>query len=159
MKEPKAPHARPMLFALNAMLLDLIHMTTDYFKTDVESLLILMCVTEATMRPMMQGADTPLEILTDARPSNDERGSISRRMIADKTGLSREMVRRKTRKLAKHGLVCIDDDGRVRSIQLLGEDRFLAGLDAAHQSVLRYLRTLETYGVDPVSGRRADKHD
>jgi len=156
MDQPIPLHARPMLFAMNTMLLDLIYMTQAYFKVDVESLLILYCVTDATMRPMMRGAETPEEVLANARPDNEERGFISRRMIADKTGLSRELVRRKARKLAKAGLIDIDDEGRVRSVQLLDEPRFQAGLDAAHQVILRYMRTIECYGVNPQTGRRTE---
>lgn len=156
MSPPIPLHARPMLFAMNAMLLDLVYATQTYFKTDIESLLILCCVTDATMRPLMQGAETPTEVLANAHPSNEERGSISRRMIADKTGLSRELVRRKAGKLAKAGLIHIDEQGRVRSMQVLDDPRFRAELEAAHQVILRYFKTLESYGVDPQTGRRAE---
>ena len=148
MTESVPAHLRPTLFAVNELLLDLIQLLQGYFKTDLESIMILLCVTDATMRPFMRGADTPEQILTAPRPPEEVRGSISRRMIADKLKLSRETVRRKTQELAEIGLIAIDGEDRVRSAVLLGDPAFREGLENAHAIVVRYQAHLRTYGID-----------
>ena len=69
-------------------------------------------------------------------------------MIAEKTGLSRETVRRKTQKLAKAGLVVIDADDRVRSAQRLGDEDVQRMVMAGHKAVARYFQRLESYCLD-----------
>lgn len=148
MNEPLPPHLRPIVFATNELMLDLIYLLQTYTKADLESMLILLCVTDATMRPFMHDTAPTTELLTVVKPSNGVRGAISRRMIADKTGLPRETVRRKTQDLADAGLVLIDEDDRVRSAQRLDERDFVKAIEAGHQVVVRYIRRLQSYGID-----------
>jgi hypothetical protein len=148
MNEPLPPHLRPIVFATNELMLDLIYLLQTYTKADLESMLILLCVTDATMRPFMNDAAPSAELLTTVKPSNDVRGAISRRMIADKTGLSRETVRRKTQELAEAGLVLIDEDDRVGSAQRLDQRSFAKAVEDGHQVVVRYIRRLQSYGID-----------
>lgn len=77
------------------------------------------------------------------------RGSISRRTIADKTGLPRETVRRKVAELAEQGHVSIDADGQVRIGQRLGDLAVQAIVEEGHRTVLRYFDRLTALGVDP----------
>ncbi|MBI3437083.1 MAG: hypothetical protein HY054_00210 [Proteobacteria bacterium] len=139
-------HLRPTIFAINELMMELLYLLQAYSEADMESVLIMLYVTDATMRPFMQ-APSP-EVLTAARPADAIRGAISRRMIAEKTGLSRETVRRKTQKLAKAGLVLIDADDRVRSAQRLGDESVQRMLTAGHKAVVRYVQRLESYGLD-----------
>jgi DNA-binding transcriptional ArsR family regulator len=148
MSEPLPSHLRPIVFATNELMLDLIYLLQTYTKADLESMLILLCVTDATMRPFMHEAAPTVELLADPKPSDATRGAISRRMIADKTGLSRETVRRKTQELAEAGLVHIDADGRVRSAQRLGEPEFARAVEAGHRVVVAYVRRLQSFGID-----------
>ncbi len=148
MQDQIAPHLRPITFAANELALDLFYSLQAYTGTDMESVVILLCVTDATMRPFMLGATPGDEALTVECPSDEVRGAISRRMIADKTGLSRETVRRKTQELAKAGLVLIDADDRVRAAQHLGRSEFQRAVEDGHRAVMRYRRRLEAYGVD-----------
>jgi hypothetical protein len=147
MADEIAPHLRPITFAANELALELIYLLQSYAKKDLESVVILLCVTDATMRPFMQAAAPGDAVITAARPPNDVRGAISRRMIAEKTGLSRESVRRKTQELADAGLIVIDEDDRVRSAQRLGEGDFQRVVEGGHRAVMRYRRLLEAYGV------------
>jgi hypothetical protein len=149
MPDAVPPHLRPITFAANELMLDLIYLLQSYSKADLESMLILLYVTDATMRPfMLDPAITP-EILSAERPPNAIRGAISRRMIAEKTGLPRETVRRKTQELAEAGLLQIDDEDRVRSAQRLGTLEFQRVVEDGHRAVLRYLHRLRALGVDP----------
>ncbi len=148
MTDPLPSHLRPIVFATNELMLDLIYLLQSYTKTDLESMLIMLYVTDATMRPFMHDAAPAPEVLVAPKPSNEIRGAISRRMIADKAGLSRETVRRKTQELADAGLVSIDADDRVRSAQRLDEREFQTAVEDGHKAVLRYIRRLQSYGVD-----------
>lgn len=137
-----------MTFGLTELMLDLGYLLQAYCKVDAESLQILLCVSDATMRPFMLDPATPASILNAEKPSNEVRGSISRRTIADKTGISRETVRRKVGELAALELVQIDEDDRVRSGQRLGEPAFRQTVEGGHAAVLRYLERLEALGID-----------
>ena len=147
MPDTLPPHLRPITFAANELLLDLLYLLQSYCKQDLESVAILLCVTDATMRPFMTGGPVAPEVLVAERPSEAIRGAISRRMIADKTGLSRETVRRKTLELAEAGFVLIDGNDRVRSAQNLGDPAFQHAVESGHGAVLRYLQRLNSFGV------------
>ena len=100
------------------------------------------------MRQFVLDPSTPPEMLRAARPPDAIRGAISRRMIADKTGLPRETVRRKTAELATAGLVVVDADDRVRITQMLDDADLQNLLADGHAAVLRYLERLRELGVD-----------
>jgi len=141
-------HLRPTIFAINELMTELLYLLQSYSDADMESVLIMLYVTDATMRPFMHDQAPSPEVLTTARPADVIRGAISRRMIAEKTGLSRETVRRKTQKLAKAGLVLVDADDRVRSAQRLDDEGVQRMVMAGHKAVVRYFHRLESYGVD-----------
>jgi DeoR/GlpR family transcriptional regulator of sugar metabolism len=69
------------------------------------------------MRPLLVGPNAPLEIMDNAYPDDEARGSISRLMIAERRGLARETVRRKVNKLIKSGMLYETEDGRARPIR------------------------------------------
>jgi DNA-binding transcriptional ArsR family regulator len=140
-------HLRPITFAANELALDLIYLIQSYTRKDLECVLIMLCVNDATMRPFMVKTPPATEVLAAPRPSEEIRGAISRRMLADKTGLSRETVRRKTQELADAGLVLVDDEGRVRSAQRLDEPEFQRTIEDGHRAVVRYRQRLESLGV------------
>jgi len=139
---------RPTIFAINELMMELLYLLQAYSDADMESVLIMLYVTDATMRPFMHDQAPSPEVLTTARPAEVIRGAISRRMIAEKTGLSRETVRRKTIALAKAGLVLIDAEDRVRSAQHLSDENVQRMVLAGHKAVIRYVQRLESYGVD-----------
>lgn len=126
-----------MAYALHELLFDLTFMAREHFQVDIEGLFILCCVNEATMRPLVLTPASP-EALTASRPPDEIRGSISRRAIADRTGLPRETVRRKVQELVDRGLVMIDPHDRVRSIQALAEPTVQNVIQQGHRAVTRY---------------------
>jgi DNA-binding transcriptional ArsR family regulator len=141
------PHVRAIAFAACELMLDQIYALQSYTKADLESMLILLYVTDATMRPFMLDPGITQEVLTAAQPPDEIRGSISRRMIAEKTGLPRETVRRKTQELAEAGLLIIDDEDRIRSAKRLAEPEFRRIVEDGHRAVLRYVQRLEALGI------------
>ncbi len=142
------PEVRPLTFAANELLLDLIYSAQSYIKNiDLESLLIVLCVNDATMRPFVLDPTLDPAIMRAAHPPEEIRGAISRRMIADKTGLPRETVRRKTQVLAELGYLTIDADDRVRVPMRLGEADAQNPAFEARKAVQRYLERLRAFGV------------
>jgi hypothetical protein len=105
---------------------------------DLETVLIHFCVSEATMRPLLLGPHAPLHLIDEPLPPQDLRGWISRRAIADRTGLARETVRRKALALIEAGLLEEDSKGRLRSARNLGQPEVQAAVEAAETAVRRY---------------------
>lgn len=141
-------HIRPINFAGVELTLDLIHCLREFFgDIDMDSLLVLLYVSDATMRPFMVPTAPPKVVQARKVPEH-MRGAISRRLIADKTGLPRETVRRKVAELARNGHVLVDDDGRVRIAHGLADARGWAAAEQGHKAVLRYLDRLGEFGVD-----------
>lgn len=137
---------RPVFFAANELLLELIGIAQGYAKTDLESLLIILCVSNATMRPfMLNSSGQP--ITTSELVDETLRGSISRRTVATETGLPRETVRRKVDELTDAGLLIVDDRGRLRSTPLLGDPDLQRAIDAMDGAVRRYQTRLSQFHV------------
>ena len=141
-------HIRPITFAGTELVLDMVQAVKSHYQTDLEGMLILMCAQYATMRTFVLDPSTPPEVLHAPRPSDEVRGAISRRMLAEHTGLPRETVRRKTAELAERGFLTVDDEDRVRVPPRLNEPEVQKVVEAAHGAILRYLDRLEAFGVD-----------
>lgn len=138
---------RPKFYAALELTLDVWHIVRSTTAVDPESLMIYLCVTEATMRPLILGADNPAEVLASIHPDEEYRGSISRLLVADRLGLPRETVRRKIKAMVKDGLLMQDDEGRVRVVSRLDEPKALAAPGEIHAAVLRYHERLKSLGV------------
>jgi hypothetical protein len=102
------------------------------------------------MRPLVLGPDVPDEVRRAVKPPEDYRGTISRLLIADRTGLPRQTVSRKTDARVKAGMQTQDDRGRVRTLRNLGDPAMQKGADDAFAAVQGYdarLHQLGTAGV------------
>jgi len=113
-----------------------------YLDLEIESVVIIICVGEATMRPIVTGGDR--DVITEVFPSNDARGWISRRAISERTGLPRETVRRKVNQLVASGRLLIDSEGRVRSTQELARPEMAQLIESVRDTVSRYRASLAT---------------
>lgn len=109
-----------------------------YQGLEVEEIVILICAAEATMRPIVVSENESL--LRSEFPADEDRGWISRRLIAERTGLPRETVRRKVQRLIDRELLQVDEEGRVRSIQRLSNEGLAQNLENARQMVARFLK-------------------
>jgi len=141
---------RPRSFAAVELLLDLLHLARSVVDLDLESVVIYYCISEASMRPLVLGPNVPDEVRRAEKPPEEYRGAISRLLIADRTGLSRRRVRRKTNALVKSGLLTQDDQGRVRTLRNLDDPVMQKAADDVFAAVQRYdarLRQLGTTGV------------
>lgn len=102
------------------------------------------------MRPLLVGANARLDLIDHPDPPDEARGSISRNLIADRTGLSRETVRRKVNQMIGAGLLTETQEGEVRPKPMLGEAMFQQIADESYEAVLRYdvrLRSLNCAGI------------
>jgi hypothetical protein len=133
------PETRYRAFAGIELLLDLLHSSRSVFQVDLESLLIYLCVAEATMRPLMLTPNVPAEVLSQAQPPEDYRGVISRLLVSDRTGLARETVRRKVKILLEMGLLTEDSKKRIRSARHMGSPGARKAANQTHDAVQRYL--------------------
>jgi len=141
-------HVRAINFAGIELLLDLLHCARDFHgDLDLESLAIYLCVSDATMRPFMLDSELASRNMDVPQPPEAIRGSISRRAIADKLGLPRETVRRKTSELAAAGKLFIDENEGVRVGYGLTDTRARTAIEQGHKSILRYIDRLHQFGI------------
>src|SRR5690349_4187377 len=147
MTKAVAPDVRPKFFAALELALDVWHIARASTAIDPESLMIYLCVTEATMRPLVLDGVSPPDVLTSIHPAEEYRGSISRLLVADRLSLPRETVRRKIKAMVKDGLLMQDDEGRVRVVSRLGDAAVVAVPSEVHAAVLRYHERLKSLGV------------
>lgn len=114
MTDMSPSQARASLFASTELFLDIAHVTTSYAKLDLESVWILVVIGQESMRRWILDEELAAKHLNDERAPAEIRGTISRRMVAEKTGLPRETVRRRIAQLEARGLVVFDENDRVR---------------------------------------------
>lgn len=141
------PHIRPITFGLVELMFDLTFFSRELYGDDLDCALIVVCVCHATMRPFMEAVGHDTKMLCIQSPPEELRGSISRRMIAEKTGIARETVRRKVAMLIDDGLLIADDEDGVRIVPKLHDPRTRDLLESCHKAVMRYMALMQSYGV------------
>jgi hypothetical protein len=109
------PYIRAHLFASVELGLKLFDSWRRLTGTDSEAAAIMMCVSNATISPIMLDPGLRRQYADHEVLPDELRGSISRRAIAERTGLPRETVRRKVGELCTRGLLVLDANDRVRS--------------------------------------------
>lgn len=139
MTDEVPPFTRAGAFAASELVLDLFYTLTKFYQLDLEAIWILTVIGHETMRPWISDPALATKHMTDTRVPDAVRGSISRLMVADRTGLPRETVRRRIAELVAAGLVATDDKGNVR----LAGDKVV--LPAYQQSVTDVYSAVERY--------------
>lgn len=142
---------RPRAFAAVELLLDMLHIVRGVADLDLESVAIYYCIAEATMRPLVLGAGVPANVRRAAKPPEEYRGSISRMLIADRTGIPRETVRRKVNALVEAGYLTEDDKRCVRTTRILDNPVVQKAGDNVFAAVQRYHVRLRELGSETVS--------
>ncbi|MFT3724052.1 MAG: hypothetical protein QM773_10730 [Hyphomonadaceae bacterium] len=147
---------RSKAFAGFELLLDLVHELQIGFNLDLESIVILACINEATMRPLLLDPTTPASAKAVAVAPEEFRGSISMLLVSERVNLPRETVRRKVQSLIKLGLVFRDEKGRMRAVSMLAKPEAQRMVRESHAAVKRYdsrLRQLGLAGISRQSSR------
>lgn len=148
MAEGEVPgHIRPIAYGMAGLLQDLIAFMRKAYGEDLESALIMICVSDATMQKFMPNAKPGSDLLRRELLDESIRGSISRRMIADKTGLPRETVRRKVGQLIAKNYLYIDGAGAIRATPRMYDLELRQAVIDAHEAVKRYMVVVGKYGV------------
>jgi len=137
------------------LMLDMVYAARKRAPMDLESVMIYLTVSEASMRPLLLDASTPPEVLELAEPPEQYRGSITRVLVADRLGLPRETVRRKVQKLLKLGLVQEDEEGRVRTTRNFADAGIQSWVRDSFMAVQRYDARLRQFGRAGVSGPKS----
>lgn len=132
------PGVRPKFFGLLELYLDLTHIVRGKGDLDLESVLIMICAAEATMHPLILDRTTPASVRKMTKPPEEYRGSISRVLLAERTGLPRETVRRKVAALVAAGRLIEDASRRIRTPSNLDRRRLQKLGEAAFAAVERY---------------------
>lgn len=142
------PRLFPMAFGLSELVFDCMYYMREMFGEDLDRGLIMVVANEATMRPFIKDMRPDSPIATVRAPPEEIRGSISRRLIADQTGLARETVRRKIARLIEEGLLLADDEDAVRAVSRLHHPDIQKSLEDGYASVRKYLKFVRAYGVN-----------
>ena len=121
------------------------------FDLDLESILILACINEATMRPLLLDPKTPASVKGMAVAPEEYRGSISMLLVSERVKLPRETVRRKTQALIKRGLVFRDEQGRMRAVSTLAQPEAQRMVRESFAAVKRYDARLRQLGLAGVT--------
>jgi hypothetical protein len=146
--------SRIKAFAGFELVLDLMHELRTGFGLDTESVLIICCINEATMRPLLLDPNTPASVKAMPVPPEEYRGSISMLLVAERVNLPRETVRRRIKMLIKDGWVFQDSDGRVRSTPRLATPEAQRMVRESFSAVKRYDQRLRALGLVGVCGQR-----
>lgn len=150
MVDPIPRIARAGAFAAGELMLDLFRLATEHYRMDIEAVWILVAIGVETSGPwILDPVLADKYMCLPERIPDEMRGAVSRRRVAERTGLPRETVRRRIAELMDRGYVSADGRGRV---QLTGE-RVLrqdmhAGIYSALAAVERYRARLAELGVD-----------
>lgn len=130
--------------------LDIFYTTTNYFQLDLEAVWILAVIGHETMRPWILDPSTASQHMADQVVPDQLRGSISRVMVADRTGLARETVRRRIAELEKKGLIALDQRGYVRLHgRSVADPAYQQTVVDIYRAVERYQKRLAAFGVKP----------
>ncbi|HVY03508.1 MAG TPA: helix-turn-helix domain-containing protein [Caulobacterales bacterium] len=138
---------RPRAYAAIELLLDLVYIAQTLTGLDLESTMICFCVAEATARPVIEAIAHEPALRTIAQPPEERRGAISRLLIADRTGLPRETVRRKVKALVERGWLLEDSRRRVRIVANLADPATQKTAHDTFAAVRRYNQRLRGLGV------------
>ncbi len=150
MPDAVPPFTRPGAFAGMELALDIFYITTSYFQLDLEAIWILAVIGHETMRPWILDPSAAPQHLTDQVVPEQLRGSISRVMVADRTGLPRETVRRRIAELEKEGLIALDAKGYVRLHgRSVADPAYQKAVIDIYQAVERYQKRIAAFGVKP----------
>jgi hypothetical protein len=142
---------RPRAYAGLELLMDMMHLLREATGLDHESIMIACAINEAAMRPLLVGPNAPLHLVDVAEPRDDLRGSISRVAVSEVTGLPRETVRRKIKKLLEDGMLVEAENGEVSPIRALMDLQWQKIADEGFAAVQRYDRRLRSLGCKGVS--------
>lgn len=133
-------------FAACQMLLDSLFSATNASGRDLESVWIMACVLHNTLRNLVTDPHISTRYLNQEEVPEHIYMTMSRRAIADKTGLSRETVRRRTNALIKDG-VLIETNGNVRLGYKTRTNADIANLNVLYAAAVSFVKTVNEHNA------------
>ena len=133
-------------YAACQMLLDSLYSATAASGRDLESVWIMACVLHNTLRNLVTDPHISARYLNQEDVPEHIYMTMSRRAIADKTGLSRETVRRRTNKLIEDG-VLIESNGNVRLGYRVRTRADIANINALHAAAAAFVKTINDHNA------------
>ena len=133
-------------YAACQMLLDSLFSATNASGRDLESVWIMACVLHNTMRNLVTDPHISARYLHQEDVPDHIFITMSRRAIADKTGLSRETVRRRTNKLIEDG-VLIETNGNVRLGYRTRTSGDIANINVLYAAALAFTKTINDHNA------------
>jgi biotin operon repressor len=124
------------------MLLDALYSATASSGRDLESVWIMACVLHNTLRNLVTDPHISARYLNQEDVPDHIYMTMSRRAIADKTGLSRETVRRRTNKLIEDG-VLIEINGNVRLGYRTRSREDIANVNLLYAAAQTFMKTVQ----------------
>ncbi len=133
-------------YASCQLLLDILYSATASSGRDLESVWIMACVLHNTLRNLVTDPHISARYLSQEDVPEHVYVTMSRRAIADKTGLSRETVRRRTNKLIEDG-VLIESNGNVRLGHRVRTHEDIANVNALHAAAQSFLKVVQDHNA------------
>lgn len=150
--KPLPKRTRPRVYAACELFLDILWSVRSRAPDmDLETLLIFLVVNEAAMRPLLVGPNARHDLLDHPHPPDEARGAISRNLLADRTGLPRETVRRKVNQLIAAALINETREGELRPATMLSDVIYQQIADECYEAVKRYDARLRSLGCEGVA--------
>lgn len=137
---------RVVAFAACELMLDMLYSISTTCKQDIELTWIILCVMQNTYRELITDPATASLYLASKELPESTRLCMSRRAIADKTGLSRETVRRRTNRLIEIGYL-EEVGGAVRLAKERSDTELTHCLNQIHSAVLAFMKRIEEKSV------------
>jgi hypothetical protein len=151
-----AAEARPTAYAATNGFLALHAIVSQTFSMPPAKLLLYLTVTMAAVQRVMRGTGLPADLRDSTPLPDDYVRYISRRALAEATGLSRETVRRMVVELLAEGLLTEGPRGGLAAkAGLLAEPRAQAGLLALLTEYSAITNRLLKLGVFEVADQPA----
>ena len=133
-------------FAACQMLLDSLYSATSTSGRDLESVWIIACVLHNTLRNLVTDPHISARYLHQEEVPDHIFTTMSRRAIADKTGLSRETVRRRTNKLIEDEIL-VETNGNVRLGYRGRSKEDVANINVLYAAAVSFVKTINDHNA------------
>lgn len=133
-------------FAACQMLLDSLYSATSTSGRDLESVWIIACVLHNTLRNLVTDPHISARYLHQEEVPDHIFTTMSRRAIADKTGLSRETVRRRTNKLIEDEIL-VETNGNVRLGYRGRSKEDIANINVLYAAAVSFVKTINDHNA------------
>lgn len=143
-------YVRAAGFAAVELMLDVLIKATKYYRLGMDAMLIFITIAYETMKPIVLDPKIAETHLTAATVPDHLRGSVSRRAVAERTGLARETVRRRIGEMLALGVLKEAENGNVLIAgDRLGDPRLQELVRDVYAAVRKYQQRIDELSGAP----------